>query len=116
MYFNLQLHYRSIFFIRCFMKYVYLRDRCRTCTSGYVANLCAICSGTMHLTYLAYFRQHENDDCYVLSDVYLYVSFIHNFDSVTLLFSDTLISACDQRIARLCYQNQEWKIHKADSR
>jgi hypothetical protein len=44
------------------------------------------------LNCLAYFGQPENSDCFVLSGVCLYVSFIHDFGSITLLFSDTLIS------------------------
>jgi hypothetical protein len=40
----------------------------------------------------AYFGQPENDDRCLLSGVYLYVSFIHDFGSVTLIFSDTSIS------------------------
>jgi hypothetical protein len=89
------------FFIRCFMKYVYLCYRCRTCT-------CRICSKLMcHLfgndashmnlwdvwfpNCLAYFRQPKNGNRCVLSSVCLCVSFIHDFGSVTLLLSGTLI-------------------------
>jgi hypothetical protein len=39
-----------------------------------------------------YFGQPENGDCCVLSGVCLCVSFVCDFGSVTLLFSDTLIS------------------------
>jgi hypothetical protein len=90
------------FFIWCFMKYVYLCDRCRTCT-------CRTCSEPMchpfgndasHINlwdawfpnYPAYFRQPKNDDRCVLSSVCLCVSFVHDFGSLTLLFSDIPIS------------------------
>jgi hypothetical protein len=90
------------FFIRCFMKYVYLRDRCRMCTfrtcSEYMRH--PFRNNTSHMNlwdawfpnYPTYFRQPENDGCYVLSGVCLYVSFIRNFGSITLLFFDTSIS------------------------
>jgi hypothetical protein len=90
------------FFIWCFMKYVYLHDRCRMC-------LCRTCNEHMRhpfgndashinlwdawfLNYLAHFGQPENGDRCVLSGVCLCVSFVHDFGSVTLLFSDTPIS------------------------
>jgi hypothetical protein len=101
MYFNLHLHYWAIIFIGCFMKYVIYAIRCRTCT-------CRTFSEPMHhpfrndashmnlwdvwlLNCLAYFGQPENDDRCILSGVCLCVSFIHDFSSVTLLFSDTPI-------------------------
>jgi hypothetical protein len=90
------------FFIWCFMKYVYLHNRYRTC-------MCRTCSELIHHPFRndashmnlwdarftncpTYFRQSENGDRYMLSGVCLCVSFVHNFGSVTLLFSDTLIS------------------------
>jgi hypothetical protein len=88
------------FFIWCFIKYVYLRDRCRTCT-------CSTCSkpmhhsGTMHLTWTCEMRgswivQHILDNLRMTTIVYflmsVFVSFIHDFGSITLLFSNTLIS------------------------
>jgi hypothetical protein len=44
------------------------------------------------LNYPMYFGQSENDDRCMLSGVCLCMSFVHNFGSVTLLFSGTLIS------------------------
>jgi hypothetical protein len=58
--------------------------------------------GNMHLTltyemcgsrnYLVYFGQPENDEHCVLYGVWFCVSFVHDFGSVTLLFSGTPIS------------------------
>jgi hypothetical protein len=75
--------------------------RCRTCT-------CRTCNEQMchpfgndesHMNWDAwflncptYFGQPENGDYCMLSGVYLSVSFIHDFGSVTLLFFDTPIS------------------------
>jgi hypothetical protein len=90
------------FFIWFFMKYVYLRDRCRTYT-------CRTCSEPMchpfgndasHINLwdawfpncAVYFGRHENGDRYVVSGVCLCVSFAHDFGSITQLFSDTPIS------------------------
>ena len=83
------------FFIWCFMKYIYLRDRCRTCTcSEFMRH--PFGNDASHLNLWdawfsncpAYFEQPENDDHCVLSGVCLCVYFVHNFGSVTLLFSD----------------------------
>jgi hypothetical protein len=82
------------FFIWCFMKYVYLCDRCRTCTYrtwsepmhhpfGNDASHMNLCDAWF-LNCPAYFGQPENDNYCVLSDVCLCVSFIHDFGSVTL--------------------------------
>jgi hypothetical protein len=90
------------FFIRCFLKYVYLRESCRTCT-------CRTCSEPMRHPFgndtsnmnlwdewfpccPAYFGQPENGDRCMLSDVCLCVCFIRDFGCVTLLFSNTSIS------------------------
>jgi hypothetical protein len=80
---------------------VYLRDRCRTCA-------CRTCSKPMHYLFRndashinmwdawfpncpVYFGHLEHDDCCMLSGVWFCVSFIHDFDSVILLFSNTPI-------------------------
>jgi hypothetical protein len=112
------------FFIWCFMKYVYLRDRCRTCTCRtYSEPMCyPFGNDASHMNLWdprflncpAYFGQRENDDRCMLSGVCLCVSFVHNFSSITLLLSDALV--CDQRTTGLCYWNHEWMIHKADTR
>jgi hypothetical protein len=85
------------------MKYVYLHDRCRTCMCRtYSEPMCHLFrNDAAHINLLdawfsncpAYFGQSENDDHYVLFGVCLCVSFVHDFDSVTLLFSNTPISA-----------------------
>jgi hypothetical protein len=68
---------------------------------GHVANLCVTRSGTMHLTLTCEMRgsrivQRILDSMRMSIIVFylvsVFVSFIHDFGSVTLLFSDTSIS------------------------
>jgi hypothetical protein len=81
---------------------VYLHDRCRTCTCRtHGEHMChPFGNDISHINLWdawfqncsTYFGQPENDDRYILSGVYLCVYFIHNFSSITLLFSDIPIS------------------------
>jgi hypothetical protein len=65
---------------------------------GHVANLCRNDASHKNLwdawfsNCPTYFRHSENDDRSMLSDICLCVSSIRYFGSVTLLFSDTLMS------------------------
>jgi hypothetical protein len=91
-----------LYFVVYIIVIVYLRDRCRTCTYRTCSELIHHSFGNdaSHMNLWdawfpncpAYFGQPENDDRCVLSGVYLGVSFIRDFGSVTLLFFGTPIS------------------------
>jgi hypothetical protein len=100
LYFNLFILLFNILFLMLYKVFIYA-IRCRTCTYRTYSEPMRHLFGndTSHVNLWdalfpncsTYFGQRENGDHCVLSDVCLCVSFIRDFDSVTLLFSDTLI-------------------------